>query len=86
MRLTVAVVQQLLEMNEGFTARTETSQKNYSESRTYRIAGGQLLYASSGKTSWADSRFSHKEQIANIDTTRYFLRKYLHRLNTDGLQ
>ncbi|WP_331762434.1 hypothetical protein OG612_45400 (plasmid) [Streptomyces sp. NBC_01527] len=86
MRLTVAVVQQLLDQNDGFKDTTSTSQKNFSETRHYRIADGQLYYDASGKTSWADSRYSHKDQVATIDQTRNFLRPRLHRLNTDGIE
>ncbi|MGI5451421.1 hypothetical protein ACQEVM_37815 [Streptomyces sp. CA-243310] len=39
---------------------------------------------SSGKTSWADSRFDN-EVVATDEQTRRFLREYLTELNTDGL-
>lgn len=81
--MTAKVRQQLLDLNEGFIARTFYEAKNFRESRTYRIVGGELLVRSSGKTSWADSRFD-KEFIADPDTVRRFLRKHLDELNIDG--
>lgn len=83
-RLTAAVRQQLLDQNEGFTARTFNQQRNSEETRHYRIEGGQLRVRAVGKTSWADSRYD-KEYVAPDDETHRFLRKHLHELNRDGL-
>ncbi|MFD3532070.1 hypothetical protein [Streptomyces sp. NPDC058664] len=85
MRLTAAVRQQLLDQNEGFKKTIPTRQKNFTQDTTYRIAGGQLFISSSGKTSWADSRFSNPEALATDEQTHRFLYAYKHLLNTDGL-
>ena len=85
MRLTREVIQQLLDQNEGFERITHSSQKNFTEDRRYVILNGELHIRSSGKTSWADSRFSD-EYVASEDQTKRFLRKYLSVLNTDGLE
>ncbi|MEV4424028.1 hypothetical protein AB0K23_01365 [Streptomyces sp. NPDC049602] len=84
MRLTAAVRQQLLDQNDGFELQTSNVQKNLTEYRTYRISGGQLYIRSSGKTSWADSRFDN-EYAATPEQTHRFLYEYQGRLNTEGL-
>jgi hypothetical protein len=84
MRLTVDNVQQILNQNEGFTATTSYSAKNFSETREYRISGGALHIRARGKTSWADSKFD-TDQVADIDQTRRFLREHLWELNLVGL-
>ena len=84
MRLTVSVIQQLLNQNEGFGDETHYSAKNITDTRAYLITGGQLRIRSTGKTSWADSRFDD-QWIADTDEARRFLRDRLSRLNTDGL-
>ncbi|GAA0683739.1 hypothetical protein ACFQV4_00800 [Streptomyces thermocarboxydus] len=85
MRLTRKVIQELLNQNEGFERNTKFSGRNFTEYRRYRITGGELHIRVSGKTSWADSRFSDN-YVASVDQTRRFLREYLEELNTDGLQ
>lgn len=84
MRLTKAVIQQLLDQNQGFKHTTHHSARNFTESRTYEIINGALEIHSRGKTSWADSRFDNTG-IANIEQTRRFLRSVLGLLNTNGL-
>lgn len=84
MRLTREVRRQLLEQNEGFERETSYEGKNFREYRRYRITGGELRIRSSGKTSWADSRFDN-EDVATDEQTRRFLREHLAELNTDGL-
>lgn len=84
MRLTREVRQQLLDQNEGFERETRDKRKNFEEHRRYLITGGQLRIRSTGKTSWADSRFDN-EEVADDEQTHRFLRKYLAELNTDGL-
>ena len=84
MRLTKRVVQQLLNQNEGFTFRTSYKGKNLSEDRLYQIRDGLLRISAAGKTSWAASRYSTGEGIADAGQTRRFLKTYLARLNTDG--
>ncbi|MGW6638248.1 hypothetical protein [Streptomyces cyaneofuscatus] len=81
--MTSDVRQQLLDQNEGFELKTKTSMKNLSEHRHCRITGGELRIRSSGKTSWADSRF--EESVASSEQTHRFLREHLLELNTDGL-
>lgn len=84
MRLTREVRQQLLDQNEGFELETSYEGKNFREYRRYRITGGELRIRSSGKTSWADSRFDN-EDVATDEQTHRFLREHLAELNTDGL-
>ncbi|MDG9701222.1 hypothetical protein [Streptomyces sp. DH37] len=76
--------QQLLHQNEDFEVNTSYSGKNITEYRRYRITAGELHIRSSGKTSWADSRFDH-EYVATDEQTHRFLREHLAALNADGL-
>ena len=85
MRLTKKFRQQLLDQNEGFKTTTHYSGKNFRETRQYKISDGELHIHSTGKTSWADSRFD-TEYTADEDQTRTFLRKFLDDLFTDGLE
>lgn len=85
MRYTKAVIQQLLDQNEGFTRTTHDSQKNFSETRDYTISNGELHIRARGKTSWADSRFDN-QSVATVEQARYFLKKFEYALNTDGLE
>ncbi|MFE6481482.1 hypothetical protein ACFVGN_00850 [Streptomyces sp. NPDC057757] len=82
--MTREVRQQLLDQNEGFELKTSSVKKNFREYRRYRITGGELRIRSSGKTSWADSRFDN-EYVATDEQTHRFLREHLAELNTDGL-
>ena len=84
LRLTEKVIQQILNMNEGFSKTTHQSQRNFSETRNYLIKGGKLLVDSASKTSWADSR-KNLSYVADVDQTRRFLNKYLHQLNLGDL-
>lgn len=84
MRLTAKVLEQLLANNEGFETTTHSSGKNFRETRQYKISGGQLSFRSTGKTSWADSRFD-TVCLADPEQTRRFIRKFLDSLNTDGI-
>ena len=84
MRLTKDVVQKILDLNEGFTKTTSYSSRNFKADYQYFIKGGKLLIREVGKTSWADSRFD-KCNIADIDQTRRFIRKFLHLLKTGNL-
>ncbi|MEV6925524.1 hypothetical protein AB0M46_13640 [Dactylosporangium sp. NPDC051485] len=84
MRLTKQVIQQLLDQNEGFKTSTHYSDRNNTNDRQYQIVGGELRIRSTGKTSWADSRYD-EEFVADEDQTRRFLRNNLGALNTDGL-
>lgn len=83
MRLTREVRQRLLDQNEGFELETSYRAKNFREYRRYRIVGGELRYRSSGKTSWADSRFDD-EHVATDEQIHWFLRRCSAELNTDG--
>ncbi len=86
MRLTREVRQQLLEQNEDFELKIPgRSMKNSSETRWYRISGGQLIIRAKGKTSWADSHYDN-EYTATDEQAHRFLRDYLDYLNTDGLE
>jgi len=84
LRLTEKVIQQILNMNEGFTKTTYQRQKNCSAARKYLIKGGKLLVNCDSKTSWADSGKNYF-YVADIDQTRRFLNKYLHLLNLGDL-
>lgn len=84
MRLTKAVVQKLLDMNEGFSKTKSYSSRNFKCDYHYLIDGGKLLIREVGKTSWADSRFDDV-RVADIDQTRRFLREVLHLLKKDNL-
>ena len=84
LRLTKDVLQPLLEANEGFSASTHSSGKNFTESRRYEIADGQVHVHSDSNGSWADSRQS-QDFVADEQLTRYVLNKYWHRLNFDGV-
>lgn len=84
MRLTKEVIRQLLEQNDGFKESTYFNSKNLKEYRHYLIEGGKLLIRTTGKTSWADSRYD-KTFEADIDQTRRFLRSFLGALKTDGV-
>ncbi|MFB7311679.1 hypothetical protein [Streptomyces sp. NPDC056192] len=86
MRLTVAVVQQLLDQNDGFEDTTRDRQKNFTIYTRYRISDGELHIQESGNTSWADSRFSNAPRVATIEQTRRFLRPRLGSLKTDGIE
>ena len=84
LRLTEKVIQQILDMNEGFSKTTQQSQRNFSATRNYIIKGGKLLIDCASKTSWADSR-NNQSCVADIEQTRRFLNKYLHQLNLGDL-
>jgi hypothetical protein len=74
--------QSLLDHNEGFRTSSYYEGKNFRESRTYTIDDGELHIHESGKTSWADSRYSG-DRIAGKDETHRFLRTNQHLLDTD---
>ena len=81
MRFTKKNRQQVLDDNEGFSARTYYEAKNFEESRTYTIHNGKLNVKASGKTSWADSRYNDEYVYnADDDETKRFLRKYKDKL------
>ncbi len=83
-RLTKEVRKRLLEQNDGFTRSTHYKDRNFQEQRIYKISGGQLHIKSTGKTSWADSRFDD-EYTARDEEVHRFLYKYLDELNKDGI-
>lgn len=83
-RLTKENRKKLLEQNEGFTQRTFNDQRNFEETRIYKIKDGLLHIREIGKTSWADSRYD-KERVADDEETHRFLYKWLRKLNKDGL-
>lgn len=85
MRLTKKAIQQLLDLNEGFTKTKHYSDRNFKETNHYLIEGGKLLKRSVGKTSWADSRYD-KITVATIEQTRKFLRDNLKDLNKKGIE
>ena len=85
MRLTKIVLQQILDQNEGFTARASFDSRNLCYTNNYRISNGRLYVRSVGKTSWADSRFDD-EYVCDLEQTRRFIRNNLYRLNIDGIE
>ncbi|MCP2033021.1 hypothetical protein L1279_000004 [Planomicrobium sp. HSC-17F08] len=85
MKYTKDVIQQLLDINEGFAKTKEFASRNLKETNYYLIKGGKLLIRSTGKTSWADSRYE-KNTIADIDQTRRFLKKVIDELKTEGIK
>lgn len=85
LRLTKTVREQLLKLNEGFETTTHYKAKNFTETRVYRIIDGVLHVHSTGKTSWAGSRFS-KDFVADNAETHRFLNNNLHALKKNGLE
>lgn len=85
MRYTKNVIQQLLDMNEGYTKTKNFVDRNLKETNHYLIKEGKLLIHSIGKTSWADSRYDNNT-IADIDQTRRFLKKVIDELKTEGIK
>ena len=85
MRFTKDVIQKLLDINEGFAKTTNFADRNLKETNHYLIKGGKLLIRSTGKTSWADSRYDNNT-IADIDQTRRFLKKVIDGLKTEGIE
>ena len=81
-RLTKKNREKLLKKNEGFSVKTSYDSKNFSEDRKYTIENGSLFIEKSGKTSWADSRYSKREKASDEETHR-FLYKHLFELDTD---
>ena len=82
MRFTKNNRQQVLDANENFTRNTYHSERNFEESRTYTVSGGQLHIRAKGKTSWADSRYDETYSYgADDEETKRFLRKYKDQLN-----
>lgn len=81
-RLTKSNREKILKMNEGFSTSTSYESRNSSEYRTYKIENGQVIIEASGKTSWADSRYS-KKYIADDEQTHRFIYNNLGCLNTD---
>ena len=76
--------QSVLDKNEGFNAKTHYEGKNFRESRNYSINNGKLVVRSSGKTSWADSRFDETYTYsADDEETKRFLRKFRDYLKLD---
>lgn len=81
-RLTISNREKLLKKNEGFTTTTSYDSRNFSEDRKYTIENGSLMIEKSGKTSWADSRYSEKVK-ADEEETHRFLYNNLWKLDTD---
>lgn len=59
MRLTAAVREHLLKINEGFTTSTSYDSRNHEYVRNYVISDGKLVIREVGKTSWSDSRYDN---------------------------
>ena len=75
-RFTKALIQKVLEMNEGFTDRTYYKSRNSEEENHYSFK------RSIGKTSWSDSRYD-KTTVCDEDQTRRFLRERKNRLKIE---
>ena len=84
MRFTKKNRQQVLDNNEGFSVSTHYEGRNFRESRDYTISDGKLKVKASGKTSWADSRYSDEYVYgADDEETKRFLRKYKDELDVE---
>ena len=84
MRFTEENRQQVLDNNEGFTVSTYYEGKNFKETRDYTISDGKLKVKASGKTSWANSRYSDEYVYgADDEETKRFLRKYKDKLGLE---
>ena len=84
MRFTKENRQQILDSNDGFSVSTYFEGKNFRETREYTISGGKLIVKASGKTSWADSRYSDEYVYgADDEETKRFLRKYKDELDLE---
>lgn len=82
LRFTKAVIEKLLELNEGKTFVTNYSSRNFRETNHYLIQGGKMLVRSVGKGAFGGSQFD-EERICDIDTTRRILKKMVDTLNMD---
>lgn len=85
MRLTKAVIEQILNQNEGFHDSTYFKDRNRREENFYSIEDGKLYIRRVGKTSWADSHYD-KTFEADLDQTRRFIKSFVNLLNTDGIE
>ncbi|MGO2746223.1 hypothetical protein [Microbacterium sp.] len=72
--------QQLLEHNDGKVFHTEYSDRNFRESRTYTVDGGQLFIRSHGKGAFGGSQFDQTWPASREETHR-FLYKYQRQLD-----
>ena len=72
-RLTKQLMQEILDQNDGYTSTTHYSGKNFNETRNYEIKDGELHIRSTGKTSWADSKFDDSF-VADENQTRRFIK------------
>lgn len=84
LRLTKEIIQKILMLNEGFSRITNYSSRNYKAEYHYIIKGGNLIIQKISKTSWADSKMEYSE-MADIEQTRRFIKKYLDCLNLGDL-
>lgn len=84
MRLTEAVRQQLLDLNDGFSQTSHYSDRNSDSTMLYTVKDGALHIRESGKTSWADSRYDNS-YIADPEQTHRFLAKYRDELDWAGV-
>lgn len=85
MRYTKEVVQQLLDINEGFEKTKSFVGRNFKETNYYLIKGGKLFIRSKGKSSWADSRYDNNT-IADMEQARRFLKTVIDEIKTDRLK
>ena len=85
MRFTKDTIAKILAKNEGIEATTSYTSRNFRETNHYKISDGKLLRRSTGKTSWADSRFDNTE-ICDLEQTRRFLKRFIYKLDLDGIE
>ena len=85
-RFTKEIIQKILNQNDGFSGQTSYEGRNYREYNNYTIKDGAMFVDKSGKTSWADSRFSKHNIPVDLDTTRRIIKKFINRLNTKGIE
>lgn len=85
MRLTKDVISKILNQNNGFEKETSYSSRNLSVSNRYKIKDGKLYRRETGKTSWSDSRFDNSDEC-DIEQTRNFIKKFIDKLNLEGIE
>ena len=79
-RFTKDIVQKILDMNDDYKAERNFKSRNFSETTKYLIKDGKLFRRSTGKTSWADSRFDNDREL-DLDEARQFIKSELNRFS-----
>ena len=74
MRFTKNIAEETLRLNEGYSAYTFNSQKNFEDNRTYTITDGKVICHSEGKAPFT-GRFDETFECDHEATLR-FLREH----------